>query len=324
MSEITLSSEQRGRLHKYAAEFQRWLESPKGKSNIKEHRDHEAHFKKKLSQENIGKLSEDEFREVSYYFAEPVVIKKGEVQHFKAKPSIRTIDWKKAALASILNKRKPTIEDAVSLATEKSKEDFKSFCRFLENSTEFGHFCCTITFTGGRFRTKVKEEFLFKDVKVPISFERPVFLSNCISRWEILEPVKEQLITELTRDLKEIIKDLKEGLDVIKRPIDEQHLSQASKLRIDAWDRLRKVTYQPERRIRLALIEQEKGLKQDLTELFKHFSKYNRSIDGLMYLGEQRTEKHFQKVNAEREKLIPMTTEMSKRLSKLFSYPSIS
>ena len=65
-------------------------------------------------------------------------------------------------------------------------------------------------------------------------------------------------------------------------------------------------------------MEQEKGLMQDLTELFKQFSKYNRSIDGLMYLGEQRTEKNFQKVNTEREKLIPMATEMQKRLSELF------
>ena len=32
----------------------------------------------------------------------------------------------------------------------------------------------------------------------------------------------------------------------------------------------------------------------------------------------------FKKVNAEREKLIPIATELSKRLSKLFGHPSIN
>jgi len=64
MSVVTLSPEQIELLHKYASEFQEWLKTPKGQSNVKEHRDHEAYFKEKLSPENIGKLTEDDFREV--------------------------------------------------------------------------------------------------------------------------------------------------------------------------------------------------------------------------------------------------------------------
>lgn len=64
VSEITLSSEQIELLHKYAKELQEWLKTPKGQQDVKEHRDHEAYFKEKLSQENIDKLTEDEFREV--------------------------------------------------------------------------------------------------------------------------------------------------------------------------------------------------------------------------------------------------------------------
>lgn len=64
MSEIALSSEQIRLLRKYAEDFQEWLKTPKGQSDISEHRDHEAYFKKKLSQENIERLTEDEFREV--------------------------------------------------------------------------------------------------------------------------------------------------------------------------------------------------------------------------------------------------------------------
>ena len=63
MSEIALSSEQIILLRKYAEDFQEWLKTPKGQSDISEHRDHEAYFKKKLSQENIDRLTEDEFRE---------------------------------------------------------------------------------------------------------------------------------------------------------------------------------------------------------------------------------------------------------------------
>lgn len=64
MSEVSLSSEQIEILHKYATELQEWLKTPKGRRDAKEHRDHEAYFKKKLSQENIGELTEDKFREV--------------------------------------------------------------------------------------------------------------------------------------------------------------------------------------------------------------------------------------------------------------------
>lgn len=64
MSEVTLSSDQVKLLRKYAIELQGWLKTPKGQQDMKEHRDHEAYFKKNLSQENIEKLTEDEFREV--------------------------------------------------------------------------------------------------------------------------------------------------------------------------------------------------------------------------------------------------------------------
>jgi len=64
MSEIALSPEQKQTLHKYASELKKWLDSPKGKANVKEHRDHEAYFKEKLSEKNIEKITEDEFRKV--------------------------------------------------------------------------------------------------------------------------------------------------------------------------------------------------------------------------------------------------------------------
>jgi len=59
-----LSAEQRETLVKYAKEHVEWLKTSKGLASNKEHRDHEKFFKEKLSLENIGKMTADEFREV--------------------------------------------------------------------------------------------------------------------------------------------------------------------------------------------------------------------------------------------------------------------
>lgn len=64
MTENVLSPKQVESLHKHASEFQEWLKTPKGKSEYKDHRDHEAYFKENLSPENIEKMNEDEFREI--------------------------------------------------------------------------------------------------------------------------------------------------------------------------------------------------------------------------------------------------------------------
>lgn len=74
-------------------------------------------------------------------------------------------------------------------------------------------------------------------------------------------------------------------------------------MRTGAWNQLRRETYEPEKTIAWALIEQ-KELKNDLTAIYDHITKYNRSIDELTALGEQRTKRSFQKVNSKREQLI--------------------
>lgn len=61
---IMLSSDQIKKLHEYASEFQQWLQTPKGQSNLKEHRDHEAYFKEELSEDKIENLNEEKFREI--------------------------------------------------------------------------------------------------------------------------------------------------------------------------------------------------------------------------------------------------------------------
>jgi len=59
-----LSAAQTETLVRYAREHVEWLKTPKGLANLREHRDHEKYFKEKLSPENLGKITADEFREV--------------------------------------------------------------------------------------------------------------------------------------------------------------------------------------------------------------------------------------------------------------------
>lgn len=121
-----------------------------------------------------------DFFQVSYHFGEPIAIKKGEIQHFKLSPSIRTIDWKRNTLAKILsNSNEWNVDDAVSLALKESREKFRMFCDFLEKSEELGKLQGKITMTKGRFSTKVKKETLFKNIKVSIG-QKKLFSSSGI------------------------------------------------------------------------------------------------------------------------------------------------
>lgn len=61
MSTLVLTSEQQNTLRKYGEEFVAWLKTEDGQENVGEHREHERYFKDKLSEENIGRLTEEEF-----------------------------------------------------------------------------------------------------------------------------------------------------------------------------------------------------------------------------------------------------------------------
>jgi hypothetical protein len=59
-----LTAEQKTKLVEYAKKHVEWLEKPEGLASIKEHREHEKYFKERLSPENVGRLTVDQFREV--------------------------------------------------------------------------------------------------------------------------------------------------------------------------------------------------------------------------------------------------------------------
>ncbi len=61
---LVLTPEQKQRIREYAKGYPDWLITEKGKQNLAEHREHEQYLKKRLSSENIDKMSESEFREI--------------------------------------------------------------------------------------------------------------------------------------------------------------------------------------------------------------------------------------------------------------------
>jgi len=59
-----LSQEQKSTLEKHGKEFQTWITTDKGRESLKEHREHELFFKDKLSEDNIGKIQENDFADI--------------------------------------------------------------------------------------------------------------------------------------------------------------------------------------------------------------------------------------------------------------------
>lgn len=137
-----------------------------------------------------------------------------------------------------------------------------------------------------------------------------------IKRFHTQGCAKAELLNELKSDLEGLIRELKDDLMVSARSVAEHNIN-ASKLRVDGWNRLQQIRTPHERKIRWFLIKSEQGLEEDLTKLYKNIAKYNDSIEGLMFLGDLRTPKDFRSINREREDLHSDIEKMRERLSRL-------
>jgi len=258
-----------------------------------------------------------------YYFSFgepsfPVIIREGDNQDLLlTSTDIRTIDWKKRALAEILDPSLK-INDIITKSLQRSKEEFERFCDFLEKSQELGEVSCTVALTKGRFRTKVKSEKLFEKAPVEIYYNTAIAsLRDCLHRWENLRPTKAELLGEVERGLKELLSESKENLQTLENPVDEKNIN-SYRLRVDRWNRLhRSWISSDEEKIRWFLIESEKGFREDLTKLYRKIIKCDNLIAELRSYGEARTQKHFQTANTEREKLRLEIEKMQERLSDL-------
>jgi len=249
----------------------------------------------------------------------PVTIAEGDNEYFTVSPDLRTIDWKESSLAEVLDPSLK-IDDIITKAWDRSKEKFKSFCDFLNETQELGKFSCTITLTKGRF-SRVAKKKLFENVPVTNRYDETLSsLEDCIRKWDNLQPTKAVLLNKIVRDFKNLVEELKGNLLLLANELtayDISHKKQACKLRIGGWNQLQRIEDSHERKIRWFLIRCEEGVEHELTKLYDSIMKYNRSIDELISLGELRTKKHFQPVNVERKKLHSDIEVMWETLSRL-------
>ena len=253
----------------------------------------------------------------------PITIGEGDNECLETSPEICTIDWKKTALAEVLEPNLK-IDDIVEKAGEKSKEKFTSFCDFLDESQELGKVSCTITLTKGRFRTKVTEERIFENLPIVNKYNEAVLsLRGLVPKWKNLKPTKAELLNMLIKDREELTKELKGNLSVLAKPLsgyDIEKGKQACKLRVDKWNQFQRIRDAHERKIRWFLIKSEKELEQKLTKLYKKIMDYNRSIDELILFDELGTHEsvRYRRVNAKKERLHSEVEKMCDRLSHLY------
>jgi hypothetical protein len=250
----------------------------------------------------------------------PVTLEKGDNQHLSFSPNIDTIDWKEDALVRALGPNL-TIDDIVTKALELSKENFQRFCDFLEHSKELGKVHCTITLTKGRFRTKVEDEIILEGATVSNRYDEAIsLLRNSLSKWEHLGDTKVELRDKLVRDVKDLKREVEENLSVLGNLLTEGDVSQrqtALKLKVDAWNRLQNVRRDEAGKIRWFLIKSDKGLEEELVNLYNIIMKYNSLYDELMSLGDLRTTESFDQINTEREKLSLDMKNIRDRISGL-------
>jgi hypothetical protein len=248
----------------------------------------------------------------------PLTLEKGGNQHLEASLQIVTIDWKKMVLAEVLDQNLK-MDNIIGKTLEESKEKFKSFCDFLATSEELGKISCTITFTKGRFRTKVTKTKLFRDITVANHYREAVsYLRGFLPEWETLSPTKAELLNEIKRDLDGMTRELNDNLIILGKQVNEQNIT-AAKLRVDAWNNSQNIWRPYEKKIRWFLIESVEGLEEALIELYRSIMKFNSAVDELLSLGVLRTQEHFREINAEREKLRSDVEKTLHRLSDLQS-----
>ncbi len=248
----------------------------------------------------------------------PATIVQGDNKVFIASARIHLVDWKKMALAEVLDSTQK-IEDLIESAVRKSRKNFESFSDLMSKSKTLGTVNCTISFTKGRFRTKVVTERLVeKNTPLTNDVDTAYFSFNeILQKWENMKPTRTQMLNEAKGDLESITKELKDNLLKLNMEVRGQNLA-GSRLSADAWRQLCNESRQYDEKIRWFLIRSESGLEQELTELYSRIDRYNSLIEDVLARGEFRTPKNFTIANEERIKLKSDAQEVGSRLSELY------
>jgi hypothetical protein len=99
----------------------------------------------------------------------------------------------------------------------------------LSKSKKLGTIDCAISFTKGRFRTKVVTEHLLRNMPLYNRCNHAlVSLAEFLQNWENREPTRTQLLNEIKQDLHSVTRELKDNLVSLNREVQEQHIREES------------------------------------------------------------------------------------------------
>jgi hypothetical protein len=247
----------------------------------------------------------------------PVTIEAGDNKTLVAQLGLYFIDWKRTALAEVLN---PTskVDDSITIALLRSRDNFESYCELLSNSKKLGSMSFKISFTKGRFNTKVVTEYLLKNKPLQNRLDDSLsIMKEFLKIWEDLEPKRTQLLNETKGDLEGISQELRDNLNILNRDATEQSIA-SSRLKVDFWKQLCNVNEPCREKIRWFMIRSDTGLEEELNKLYHDFDNYNSLIDSVFSRGELGKMKRLSVVNDERKRLNMKVTTVLGSLSELY------
>jgi hypothetical protein len=183
------------------------------------------------------------------------------------------------ALAEVLEPSM-NLDNMIDCAIKKSKEKFINFFMFLKKSEVLGTLGCDLTYTKGRFRTRIRAKRLF--AKKPIKSQPTLaaaFFGELLENWEEVEPTRNNLLHTMAYSIQSLLDELKDNIRILGTKITDQNVHSSVDLRTDHWRSLcsNKTDYYLGN-LQWFLIRSEHGLCSELEELYQSLDNYIRLV----------------------------------------------
>ncbi len=252
----------------------------------------------------------------------PITIEPGANNVFYAFPNILTIDWKRVTLATVLEPSL-SVDEVIERAINKSKKKFESFGSFLKNAKVLGTISCDITYTKGRFSTKVVTRNLFSAAVTSQPELASPFFGEILQKWEDINPNRNNLLNEIAYPLENLLKENGENIHILRDEITEQNLNMSNPngLRIDSWKQLCMRLDSYIEATHWFLIRSDEGLEPELKVLYQEIDRYRQLIEDLRIRKDFSTETTIKTslimINQKRMGLLNMAQTIESRLLQL-------
>jgi hypothetical protein len=155
-------------------------------------------------------------------------------------------------------------------------------------------------YTKGRFNTNVTAKSL-SQVTVENTPEVASEFTKLLAGWDRLVPTATLILNEMKADIERLSGELKSDLLILSVEITKQNLSQ--RLNSNVLQQIRSDNRPYAEKIRWFVIRCEKGLEQELIDIYQNIDAYNNLLDDVNARGDFKTEKDLTKINDARIEL---------------------